>query len=195
MVAGFLVGERIPGVDPFNITNFTWIIAGFAILIAKSVRVSDWPRRDFLLGRVRCRSVTELHSVTEIGPQDIIMLFLSTQAKNKLTTCGPFNGPFRNAAPSGFSIDVKPELQTLMACGLVPVKVTTLEGPHLVFLDLVPGTGRLTTIDHLHRSVSGREVLACAIPPDPADSVDLTPRASPNTAWIKVLGIYGSQEE
>ena len=47
LVVGFTVGERIPGVDPFNITVFAWGFAAFILVIAKSIRVTDWPWRDF----------------------------------------------------------------------------------------------------------------------------------------------------
>ncbi|KAL8323296.1 hypothetical protein RB593_004966 [Gaeumannomyces tritici] len=192
MTIGFLVGDRIAGVDPFGITNFTWVIAGFILVIAKSVRVSDWPWRDFLLGRVRCRSVMELQSVTSMDAQDIIMFLLSTQTQNKLVTRGPFNRPFKSAAETGFSIDVQPELRTLMACGLVPVKVATLQGPHLVFLDLMPEAGnRLTVIDHSRRSLrTGESFLGFAIPPDPRSASDEKLQRYSSLAWVKVLGLY-----
>lgn len=195
MMIGFLVGDRIAGVDPFGITNFTWVIAGFTLVIAKSVRVSDWPWRDFLLGRVRCRSVMELQNVTSMDAQDIIMFLLSTQTQNKLTTCGPFNKPFKSAAEAGFSIDVQPELRTLMACGLVPVKVATLQGPHLVFLDLMPEAGNLlTVVDHSRRSLrTGESFLGFAIPPDPRSASDVKLQRYSNLAWVKVLGLYNPQ--
>ncbi|KLU88246.1 hypothetical protein MAPG_07233, partial [Magnaporthiopsis poae ATCC 64411] len=192
MMIGFLVGDRIAGVDPFGITNFTWVIAGFTLVIAKSVRVSDWPWRDFLLGRVRCRSVMELQSVTSMDAQDIIMFLLSTQTQNKLATCGPFSKPFKSAAGTGFSIDVQPELRTLMACGLVPVKVATLQGPHLVFLDLMPEAGnRLTVIEHSRRSSrTGESFLGFALPPDPRSASDAKLQRYSDLAWVKVLGLY-----
>ncbi|EJT70431.1 hypothetical protein GGTG_11455 [Gaeumannomyces tritici R3-111a-1] len=148
MTIGFLVGDRIAGVDPFGITS--------------------------------------------MDAQDIIMFLLSTQTQNKLVTRGPFNRPFKSAAETGFSIDVQPELRTLMACGLVPVKVATLQGPHLVFLDLMPEAGnRLTVIDHSRRSLrTGESFLGFAIPPDPRSASDEKLQRYSSLAWVKVLGLY-----
>ncbi|KAG5743950.1 hypothetical protein H9Q70_013342 [Fusarium xylarioides] len=41
LMAGFFVGSRIEGVEPFNLTIFAWIIAGFIILVSKSIRVGE----------------------------------------------------------------------------------------------------------------------------------------------------------
>lgn len=40
---GITVGDRIPGVDPFNITTYCWVLAAFVLLVFKSIRVRDWP--------------------------------------------------------------------------------------------------------------------------------------------------------
>jgi hypothetical protein len=191
LLFGFLVGNRIVGVDPFGITTFTWVVAGFVILVAKSVRVSDWPWREFLRGRVTCRSVTELRSVTGMDAQDIIRFFLSTQDENKLKTRGPFNKPFRTGGNEGFSIDVKPELETLISCGLIPLKVSTLQGPCLVYLDLTPGPSRLTNTDRSMRiSRPMSDYLCCLEPPAPGAEGDAALGYRSNITWIKVLGLY-----
>lgn len=52
LMVGCLLGERLAGVDAFNITFFAWVLAGFIILVAKSLLVSEWPWRDFLQGVV-----------------------------------------------------------------------------------------------------------------------------------------------
>jgi hypothetical protein len=67
LTAGFTVGQRLRGVDPLGIATFSWIFAGFIILIAKSIRMNGWPWRDFLLGRVTCRSLSELRVVTSVN--------------------------------------------------------------------------------------------------------------------------------
>lgn len=66
ITVGVTIGDRIPGVDPFNITTYCWVLAAFVVLVAKSVRVHEWPWNDFLHGRVLCKSVSELSSVTGI---------------------------------------------------------------------------------------------------------------------------------
>lgn len=136
LLAGFLVGERITGVDPFNLTMFSWIIAGFIVLIAKSVRVAEWPWRDFLLGRVTTRSVRELVSVTGIDEQTILLYLLSIDNKASLVTRGPFNSVFKLQGSDGFSIDVQPTLKTLFAGGIIVLEVISPGGPVLVCLDL-----------------------------------------------------------
>lgn len=75
---GVTVGDRITGVNPFNITTYCWILAAFVALVAKSVRVRvrEWPWNDFLHGQVRCASVSELSSVTRIREQMIIAYLL-----------------------------------------------------------------------------------------------------------------------
>ncbi|TQN70024.1 hypothetical protein CSHISOI_05451 [Colletotrichum shisoi] len=167
LACGFLVGERITGVDPFNLTMFSWIIAGFVILVAKSVRVSDWTWRDFLFRQVTCRTVKEVADVVSgVDEQDILCFLLSSEIRSTLRTRGPFRGVFRNLPENGgFSIDVKPNLQTLLAAGVVPIVVQTLEGPALRFLRLVPGYN-----GHFSVEPSGQCTgLVCPDPPD--DSV------------------------
>ena len=82
ILAGLLVGERITGVDPFGILTFTWLLAGFVILVAKSIRVTcnAWPWRDFLSGEGPFLSVSELHSVTGTKEQDILGYLLSRES-------------------------------------------------------------------------------------------------------------------
>jgi hypothetical protein len=94
ILAGLLVGERIAGVDPFGISTFIWVVAGFVILVAKSIRVNDWLWRDFMFGEVPCRSVSELHSVTGMKEQEILGYLLSRESLNILITQGPFNQAF-----------------------------------------------------------------------------------------------------
>ncbi|KAM0545762.1 hypothetical protein ACHAPJ_011186 [Fusarium lateritium] len=110
LLAGFLVGSRIDGVDPFNLTMFAWIIAGFIILVSKSVRVAEWTWRDFLKGRVTCRTVRELASVTNLDEQDIIMHLLASEKQIPLVLRGPYNNVFSNTGADGFSVDVKPNI-------------------------------------------------------------------------------------
>ncbi|KAK4113804.1 hypothetical protein N656DRAFT_767511 [Canariomyces notabilis] len=134
LVAGLTVGERVEGVDPFNFTMFAWILAGFIILIAKGIWVSDWPWRDFLHARVTCRSARELRRVTHLSDRELLVLLLWLEQQT-LTVSGPYNGPFTNCATGeGFSIDIPSDLKALLASGLVPVQVGTLSGPKIVFM-------------------------------------------------------------
>ncbi|KAK0725881.1 hypothetical protein B0H67DRAFT_472884, partial [Lasiosphaeris hirsuta] len=77
LISAFTIRERIEGVDPFGLANFSWLLAAFGILIAKSIRVTEWPWRDFLLGRVTCRTLSELQSVTSTNEQDLILCLLT----------------------------------------------------------------------------------------------------------------------
>ena len=63
MVVPFVVGTRIRGVDPFQIAAYSWVVAGFVTIIAKSRYVSEWPWHDFLRGHVVCRSVKDVCDV------------------------------------------------------------------------------------------------------------------------------------
>ncbi|KAK1948917.1 hypothetical protein LY78DRAFT_732495 [Colletotrichum sublineola] len=137
ILAGILLGERLQGVDPFNITTLAWVLAGFIILVAKSLFVSEWPWRDFLRGRVPCRSVSELHTVTGVDEQDIMEYLLAKEPYTILITKGPFNRTFTRRSNEGFSIDAKMELHTLVASGIIVLKVATQMGPALRFEQLL----------------------------------------------------------
>ncbi|OBR16272.1 hypothetical protein CH63R_01452 [Colletotrichum higginsianum IMI 349063] len=196
LACGFFVGERITGVDPFNLTMFSWIIAGFVILIAKSVRVSDWTWRDFLFRQVTCRTVKEVADVVPgLDEQDILCFLLSSEIRSTLKTRGPFGGVFYfSPTDGGFSIDVKPNLQTLWAAGVIPVMVQTLEGPVLRFLRLVSGYNGHTSVE-----MSGQCVdCVCKNPPDNAFDVTSPEEGQIDEAvvlferisWMKILGVY-----
>jgi hypothetical protein len=132
---GVTVGDRIPGVDPFNVTTYCWVLAAFVVLVAKSVRVHEWPWNDFLYGRVLCKSVSELSSVTGIHEQ-LIMAYLLQNETSFLQTRGPFNAVFRHRSDDGFSIDRPLSLWTLLLSGLIMVEGRSLKGMELVCLDL-----------------------------------------------------------
>ncbi|KAK1851926.1 hypothetical protein CCHR01_05440 [Colletotrichum chrysophilum] len=169
ILAGLLVGERIPGVDPFNIATFAWVLAAFIILIAKSLSVREWPWRDFLRGQVPCRSVSELHTVTGIDEQSILKYLLANDVLTILTTRGPFNICFTRRSEDGFSIDVKSELRTLMTSGIVVVQVEMATGRGLVCLDLRGGIEGRTSINHIDGPREGERLIGC---PDLDDLVD-----------------------
>ncbi|KAH8885811.1 hypothetical protein GQ53DRAFT_603004, partial [Thozetella sp. PMI_491] len=124
----------LQGVDPFGFTTYAWIIAGFIMLIAKNIRVAEWPWRDFLLRRVTCRSLSELHAVTGVDEQDLLVYLLTMEYENVLKTKGPHNSIFMRREPQGFSIDVKPEVRTLLAAGIIFIKVSVRKEPVLICL-------------------------------------------------------------
>jgi hypothetical protein len=197
LATGFSLGNSLEGVDPFNIATFTWVVAGFMILIAKSIRVAEWPWRDFLMGRVTCRSLSELHAVTGANEQDLYLYLLTKESESVLVTRGPYNKMFvrkEDHGSGGFSIDIKPEVRTLVAAGLILVKVSIQDGSALVCLDLRRGSEKRdvrTTIHHVG-SESGDHV--CRYPPRPGDRVqDVELSRAPVWAglrWNKILGIY-----
>jgi len=141
LAVGLTVGERIPGVDPFNLTSFSWILAAFVILIGKSIRVKSWTWNDFVHGRVQCTSVSELSSVTGLNKQLILVKLLEIDSLSLLQTRGPYNALFRRSSDEGFSIDVPMGMWALVCSGQVLLTVlTTNRKLAVVCLDLRQGT-------------------------------------------------------
>jgi hypothetical protein len=149
----FSVGERITGVDPFQIATYTWLLAGFTLIAAKSLFVDNWPWNDFLHGHVKCQSVSDLSEVSGIDPQIILLFLLRNEWNNLLVTDGPYNGMFRRTLErrgkktrqndagttvimrQGFSIDEPLHVYTMLASGIVPLKVRDGHGEHLICID------------------------------------------------------------
>ena len=138
----FIVGTRIRGVDPFQVTTFAWVITGFISVLAKSRYVSEWPWHDFLRGRVVCRSVKDVCDVTGIDSQMVLLNLLHEERLNTLRTKGPYNGMFGRRADdaNAFAIDEAVELSTMLASGFVLLKVLNEFGEHLICLDVRKGT-------------------------------------------------------
>ncbi|VUC31308.1 unnamed protein product [Clonostachys rosea] len=189
-------GIALKGVDPFGFTSYSWIIAAFVMLIAKSIRVVEWPWRDFLLRRVTCRSLSELHSVTGVDEQDLLTYLITMEYENVLVTKGPFNSIFTRRKAEGFSIDCKPEVRTLLASGLILIKVLSSKEPALVCLDLRAGTknGRVSI---WHKGSRCEDQIFCRYPPNKGDRVqDVVLNQQQrhwdrmNGSWNKILGIY-----
>jgi hypothetical protein len=161
LTIGFTVGERIPGVDPFNLATYTWVVAAFVVLVCKAVLVESWAWSDFLQFKVRCKSVSELAATTQMDEQVIIAKLLHDDCGDSiLVTRGPFNSVFRRQANSedGFSIDVKIKPTTLILSGLAPLKVVTPRGHAIVCLDHRRGTF-LAFVQH--EGVKKKEHLVC----------------------------------
>lgn len=182
LAIGFTVGERIKGVDPFNLATYTWVLAAFVVLICKSVRVENWHWSDFLRWRVRCRSVSELASAAGLHEQLVMAKLLHDDCGGSiLLTRGPYNSVFRNQANGtgdGFSIDRPISAATLMLSGLALLKVVAPRGHAIVCLDHRRGT-YLTVVEHQGSQEKSR--LICddlsRISTENSDGTDSTKRA------------------
>ena len=138
LLFGFLIGSRIYPIDPFNVTLFFWGAAVFLIFVLKSFKVAQWDWRDFLLGRIVCRSVSEIVGATGIDDQRFLALLLRMSPVMTLETKGPHHTIFARKSESadGFAIDVALDRETLIKGGYFFVKVDSLLGPALVGLEL-----------------------------------------------------------
>ncbi|KAH8665631.1 hypothetical protein BGZ61DRAFT_593014 [Ilyonectria robusta] len=134
-VAMIAVEDRISGVDPSNLTVLVWTAAGFLVVYFKSMRVENWPWRDFLRGRVVCRSVSEVQAVTKIDPQVLLAILMRFESRVLLGKCGPFRGIFDRKVEDGFAIDVPPTTMTAAAGGCIFVRVLSVLGPALSCLE------------------------------------------------------------
>jgi len=193
IMVGVFLGTRLKGVDPFNITVYAWVLAGFLLLVAKSAQVAEWPWRDFLKGNVPCRSVSELQTVTGVDAQEIIEYLLSTELYTILVTKGPYNRPFvrkNNDGGDGFSIDIKSNLRTLLASGIIVVKVAGRQGPALLCMDLRRGAPGRSSISHSDKIDKDDFILGCFEFPEAFDDGQEVPLIPLATGWTKILGIY-----
>lgn len=141
-VAPFMIKDRLPGIDPFQVTMFIWLLVGVVIVAAKSRYVNEWPWHDFLRGRVVCHSVTDLADVTGVDTQLILLKLLHDEYDTVLMTQGPYNGMFTHRTEEtdgkftgGFSIDEPVHRKTLLASGFIVLKALGISGDHLVILD------------------------------------------------------------
>ncbi|KAI1380537.1 hypothetical protein F4677DRAFT_262107 [Hypoxylon crocopeplum] len=135
---GFSVGDRIPGVDPSNISAYCWVLTVFLLLMAKALRVESWPWSSFLRGQVPCRSVSEVVAVTGVHPQVLLAILLRLDNHMHLRTRGPFNTLFRRQSTDpqgGLSIDVPITTATAIEGGFTPIKVLADWGTGLVFIN------------------------------------------------------------
>lgn len=189
LLCAFLIGERVPGVDPFNFTMFSWLLAGFVLLAAKTLWVSEWTWRDFLLRQVTCRSVQEAATVSGLDPQDVLTILLSSDGVKPMDTNGPYQGVFgREPASGGFSIDVRTDYKTLLRSGILPIKVLTLEGPAIILLRLVTSHVDMGDINS-NGKIDG--AYGCTdLPGKGEDSMLLAPVSRMTISWVKVFGIY-----
>ena len=141
MAIPFVVGDRISGVDPFQITTFVWLFSGFLLIGAKSIYVADWPWHDFLRGQVVCRSVGDIVDVTGMPAQMVLLYLLHNEYTNPLTFKGPYTGMFKRALKNGggLVVDEPVQLSTMLASGFVIFKVLSEQGEHLICIDVRKG--------------------------------------------------------
>ena len=199
----FTVQERIRGVDPFQITTFSWLIVGSLLAIAKGRYVSEWPWHDFLHGRVVCRTVSDLADVTGVRPQTVLTKLLHNESKTTLITRGPYNGMFSRKADHsapGFSIDVAVHLRTMLLSGFVIFKVLSDAGEHLIVLNARKGA----LSAHANESAVSARYLSCldlghGFMDTDATDVESSSAKSANYVlfltsnflrWKEVLGLY-----
>ncbi|KAJ4299339.1 hypothetical protein N0V90_004584 [Kalmusia sp. IMI 367209] len=132
LTMGLSVGNRIEGVDPLGFATYCWVLSGFVLLVAKSMRVENWPWSRFFRGQVVCRSLREVVSVTGMDSQTILAILLRLEPRMNLIKRGPFNAVFSKQGAEGFAIDVPFRTSTLMEGGLILVKVQSIVGDALV---------------------------------------------------------------
>ncbi|KAK3899110.1 hypothetical protein C8A05DRAFT_18412 [Staphylotrichum tortipilum] len=200
IAVGITVGERITGVDPFNITTYCWVLAGFLVIVAKSVRVHEWPWNDFLHGRVLCKSVSELSSITGMHSQLIIAYLLECEDTSFLETRGPFHITFHRKADDGFSIDVPLSMWTLLLSGLIMIEVESTLGRSLVCLDLRKGTAH-SEVNAWYRARQDdrNNVLCCPRLKDQSTHSNTSdPRVrlayAKGMSWSRMIGVYGNNK-
>ncbi|EEU48962.1 uncharacterized protein NECHADRAFT_75649 [Fusarium vanettenii 77-13-4] len=192
---GVAVGDRITGVDPFNITTYCWVLAAFVLLVAKSVRVHNWPWNDFLHGRVLCKSVSELSSVTGVNEQLILAKILQDESISVLQTRGPYNTVFNRKSEDGFSIDRPLSTWTMLLSGLIMIEVESTHGRALVCLDLRRGTKYGLIQNMCVYTDQGNEFIHCPRLPNEKDQ---EVHGDPNRIrldegkliWLRALGFY-----
>ena len=197
LAVGLSVQDRIPGVDPFEITTFCWVLAGFIIVVVKSIRVENWPWSRFFRGEVLCRSVSEVTAVTGMDPQTILAILLRQEQRVGLQMRGPFGAVFEKRAADGFSIDVPMRTSTLVDGGLILVKVESVLGPALVTI-----RSQLWTA---YNSVSAKDdntsqkALICRDYGEPTswgtgdNKLDLYTLCCEDLQWLRVEGIFDKE--
>ncbi|KAI0184386.1 hypothetical protein EV127DRAFT_474363 [Xylaria flabelliformis] len=200
LAVGASLGQRLSGVDPFNITTYSWVLAAFFLLVAKSIRVENWSWNDFLHGRVLCKSVSELSSVTGIDDQFIFVKLLQDERESFLETRGPYNVVFRRKSQDGFSIDRPLNIWAMLLSGLIMVETESTRGRSLVCLDL-----RLGTKFQLIGKLGDAEIIqdepyihSARVLDNKSNSHDVSATrirlAHGKFQWLRTVGIYANQE-
>ncbi|KAH0556907.1 hypothetical protein GP486_005307 [Trichoglossum hirsutum] len=191
---GFFVKTRIRGVDPFNISIFCWAFAGFLTVFAKSIRVENWPWRDYLRGYVVCRSVTEVQAVSGLDAQLLLSILLRLEGRMNLKKRGPFHHLFTRATEDGFSIDVPVRSSTLINGGLIFVKVQSILGPALVSITAKSWSSysKIMPKDSTKNEerIICRDLLEPGVWMDGSKELPLYTLCTNALHWYRVLGVF-----
>lgn len=125
----FVIGDGLPGVDPFQIVTFSWLLAGAFLVGAKSRYVESWPWHDFLRGQVVCRSVSELAVASRVPEQAVLLYLLHNEFRHALLLAGPYNGVFKqiNTSDGGFKVDKQTCHATVQAAGFIVLEILAVE--------------------------------------------------------------------
>ncbi|KAH8744234.1 hypothetical protein BGZ57DRAFT_919355 [Hyaloscypha finlandica] len=190
LAIGLSLGTRIHGVDPFNVTVFCWVVAGVVVLVMKSIKVENWPWKDFMYGRVVCRGVRELAANSNISQQDIIAFLLHNETFHVLHAKGPYNALFTRKSNDGFAIDVKIQLDTLLRSGFVVVKVTSYTGSVLVCLDIRRNV-LAQVLQHRHWKVNDPRLICFEVPSEYNELEECNLEWS-EVGWQRVVGVYNT---
>ncbi|KAI1108791.1 hypothetical protein F5Y14DRAFT_434790 [Nemania sp. NC0429] len=200
LAVGASLGERLSGVDPFNITTYSWVLAAFLLLVAKSIRVQNWPWNDFLHGRVLCKSVSELSSVTGIDEQFIFVKLLQDERESFLETRGPFNVIFNRRSQDGFSIDRPISMWAMLLSGLIMVETESVRGRSLVCLDLRLGT-KIRLIERLGMAEIVQDekyIHQTRVSDDKSRSHNVEATkirlTEGKTEWLRTVGLFANRE-
>lgn len=122
----------------FEMTMFTWLLCGLILVVAKSLTFPEWPWSGFLTGSVACSRLSDLANISGIGPQIVLLFLLERKASTAFVTQGPYNSVFHQRweeKTDGFIIDEPIDLWTLMAAGMIVLKVVSTHDEYLVCLD------------------------------------------------------------
>lgn len=187
------------GIDISNILFFLWTVALFGVGLSKSWYIKDWSWHDFMRGQMVCQSVEQLHRVTKVDSQAILMYLLRHDNRRFYTT-GPYNSLFINSmqkvnalkdaleSVNGFDIDQPLRLSTLLACGFLVFKVAKPEGSYLV---CVGGRKKTESVDW---GISSKR-LVCKAPNPNSTSKEKGELyfKEQSFVWGKAFGLYADQ--
>ncbi|KAL8296854.1 hypothetical protein RB597_006125 [Gaeumannomyces tritici] len=197
LVMGFTIEQRIQGVDPFNISVFCWALAGFLILFFKAIRVQEWPWRDFFLGRVVCKSVSEVVAVSWIKPQLLLAILLRLEPIMLLNKRGPFEAIFSRRDENGFAIDIPIGTEALNMAGCFFVKVQSDTGPAIRCIRL--NSGAKFTGVHPQGAIQSGEGIGCRNMDmvrqwtEGSEEGPLYTLSSNALVWTHVLGLHSEK--